>query len=277
MMFQSIIPILFSSDIAQSVRYYTEVLGFKGSWIWDEPASFGGVDMGEVRIFFCRDGQGQRGTWLAINLDDVDAYYQTISCKGAKILNPPESFEWGMREMLVEDPDGHRIRFGHGITLREKSKPEMPDNIKIISGTPSAYEMKKLTIAVGWSKPDEDTPATLPEPSLAQEKASNTIREPSFAHSVIAKNKDDGEVVGCGFLYTDYASFYYLKNVLVHPDWQGQQIGTAIVKQLDDWLQEHAPDQSTVALHTGSNLAHFYRQFGFSPAFSMQKKIIRGK
>jgi len=277
MMFQSIIPILFSSDIAQSVQYYTEVLGFKGSWIWDEPASFGGVDMGEVRIFFCRDGQGQRGTWLAINLDDVDAYYQTISGKGAKILNPPESFPWGMREMLVEDPDGHIIRFGHGISVREKSKPEMPDNIKIISGTPSADEMKKLTIAAGWSKPDEDAPSTLTVPSIARKEGPNILHEPPFAHAVIAKNKDDEEVVGCGFLFTDNTGFYYLKNVLVHPDWQGQQIGTAIVKHLDDWLQEHAPDQSTVALHTGSNLAHFYRQFGFSPAFSMQKRIIRKK
>ena len=68
-----------------------------------------------MEIFFCLDGQGSPGTWFAIIVDDVDAYYNIIKEKGAKILSKPESKEWNMREMLVEDPDGHIIRFGHRI------------------------------------------------------------------------------------------------------------------------------------------------------------------
>ena len=259
MNFQSIIPILYSSDVAQSIHYYTEILGFKNSWTWDDPPNFGGVDTGEVRIFFCKDGQGQRGTWLAINVDDVDAYHKTINAKGAKILNPPQSYEWGMREMLVEDPDGHRIRFGHGISIREKSELKMPGYISIVSRTPSAGELKELTAAVGWSQPEEEAPATIPQSAIA--------------HTVIAENEDNHKVIGCAFLLTDNAGFYYIKNVIVHPAWQGKRIGTALVKSLDDWFREYAPDQSMIALHTGPNLAPFYRQFGFSPAFSMQKKV----
>ena len=36
-----------------------------------------------------------------------------IKDTGAKILSPPETKPWNIREMFVECPDGHIIRFGH--------------------------------------------------------------------------------------------------------------------------------------------------------------------
>ena len=40
---------------------------------------------------------------------------ESIKDKGAYIISAPESKEWYMREMLVQDPDGHIIRFGNRI------------------------------------------------------------------------------------------------------------------------------------------------------------------
>jgi uncharacterized glyoxalase superfamily protein PhnB len=45
----------------------------------------------------------------------VDEYYEIINNRGAKIKRGPVSQEWNMREMYVEDPDGHILRFGHRI------------------------------------------------------------------------------------------------------------------------------------------------------------------
>ncbi len=90
-------------------------LAFDEKRIRDEPATFGGVSKGCVRIFFCLKGQGNPGTWIAVNLDKIDEYYDIIKARGAKILSLPVDKEWYMREMLVEDPDGHIIRFSHGI------------------------------------------------------------------------------------------------------------------------------------------------------------------
>lgn len=112
---ESLIPILYSEDIRRSIKYYTEMLGFEGSWEWDEDPTFGGVNWGDVRLFFCKQGQGNPGTWFCINLENVDEYYDQIKDRGAKILSLPEDQPWFMREMLVQDPDGHVIRFGHGI------------------------------------------------------------------------------------------------------------------------------------------------------------------
>lgn len=115
MIFESIVPILYSSDVVRSINYYIEKLAFDDKWQWDEPTTFGGVSKDCVRLFFCLNGQGSPGTWIALNVDNVDEYYELIKIRGAKIISPPGDKDWFMREMLVEDPDGHIIRFGHGI------------------------------------------------------------------------------------------------------------------------------------------------------------------
>ena len=115
MAFESIVPILYSADVVRSLTYYMEQLAFDEKWTWDDPTTFGGVSKDCVRLFFCLQGQGNPGTWIAVNVDNVDEYYEIIKARGAKILSPPQDKEWFMREMLVEDPDGHIIRFGHNI------------------------------------------------------------------------------------------------------------------------------------------------------------------
>ena len=113
MKFDKAIPILFSKDVSKSITYFIEQLKFENKWEWDSPATFGGVSRDNVEIFFCKDDQGQPGTWLSLVVDNVDEYFELIKNSGAKILFPPKTHEWNMREMLVECPDGHIVRFGH--------------------------------------------------------------------------------------------------------------------------------------------------------------------
>jgi catechol 2,3-dioxygenase-like lactoylglutathione lyase family enzyme len=112
---ESLVPILYSENVRRSITYYTDVLGFPDKWEWDDPPTFGGVNWGDVRIFFCEKNQGHPGTWICINVENVDDYHAFILARGAEILAIPENKPWFMREMLVRDPDGHIIRFGHGI------------------------------------------------------------------------------------------------------------------------------------------------------------------
>jgi catechol 2,3-dioxygenase-like lactoylglutathione lyase family enzyme len=115
MKFQSVVPILYSTDVARSIAYYVGKLGSEEKWEWGTPPTFGGVGKGGVQVFFCREGQGKPGTWLSVFVDNVDEFYKEVHARGAKILSAPMDMEWNVREMVVEDPDGHKIRFGHGI------------------------------------------------------------------------------------------------------------------------------------------------------------------
>jgi len=107
-------PIFTVAEMSASLRHYESRLGFSVAWVWGDPPSFAAVRRGNVEIFLCEDCQGNPQNWVSVFVDDVDRLHEEYLRSGAKILVPPTDHEWGMREMLVEDRDGHRLRMGHG-------------------------------------------------------------------------------------------------------------------------------------------------------------------
>jgi len=102
-------PILNFANMARSVQYYVEVLGFtNAAWGGDD---FTYVTRDNAGIYLSEGDQGQPGTWVWIGVEDVAALYEEYRAKGANILHPPENYPWAC-EMKVPDPDGHVLRFG---------------------------------------------------------------------------------------------------------------------------------------------------------------------
>jgi catechol 2,3-dioxygenase-like lactoylglutathione lyase family enzyme len=114
--FECVIPILNVKNFAASLDYYVSKLGFRKKWAWGEPPTFGCVERNKVSIFFCEGAQGQAGMWMSIFLDNVDELHEEYKKSGAIIRMPPTNMPWGVREMSVEDPDGHRFRMGSDTT-----------------------------------------------------------------------------------------------------------------------------------------------------------------
>jgi predicted enzyme related to lactoylglutathione lyase len=112
--FECVIPILNVSDFQASMKYYIEKLGFTNAWEWGQPPTFGCVKRDGIEIFFCLRGQGQPGTWHSIFVNDVDALYEELKQRGAKIVMPLKDEPWGVREFHVEDPNGHTFRLSQG-------------------------------------------------------------------------------------------------------------------------------------------------------------------
>ena len=110
--FDSAIPILNVRNVSASIDHYVDTLGFAKEWEWETPPTFACVRRDEVRIFLCQDGQGAAGMWISVFVHDVDALYEEYRRRGATVRQPPTTFPWGVREMNVEDPDGHRLRLG---------------------------------------------------------------------------------------------------------------------------------------------------------------------
>jgi predicted enzyme related to lactoylglutathione lyase len=107
--FEHIDPILRVEDMARSVRYYVDVLGFQSApWGNDE---FNYVGRDERGIYLCRGGQGQGGAWVWVGVGDVRALHRLYRERGAKIRMEPKNLPWAL-EMQIEDPDGNVLRFG---------------------------------------------------------------------------------------------------------------------------------------------------------------------
>jgi len=262
MKFKQVVPILNSSNVVNSLAYYTEVLGFEHKWEWGFPPSFGGVSKDSVQIFFCENGQGNPGTWLSVFVDNVDEFYEQVKAKGAKIILAPETKEWNVREMLIEDPDGHKIRFGQSTSFRKKTVDAL-DSFTIVERLPTAKEFERLVYSVGWSPPGNE------------EKVDKIIAAALFA--VVAEDAATGEAIGCTIILGDEISFYYIKDMMVRRDWQSKGVGAALMQAVTNWLNKNAADNALVGLYTGENLAPFYQQFGFNPFFGMARRIKREK
>ena len=102
-------PILRVADMARSVRYYVETLGFSNAeWGSDD---FTCVTRDNAGIYLSAGDQGHPGMWVWIGVGDVEALYEEYMARGAMILHAPENFPWAF-EMKVGDPDGHVLRFG---------------------------------------------------------------------------------------------------------------------------------------------------------------------
>lgn len=103
-------PILRVSDMAASLRYYVDVLGFRNaSWGTDDFTCV--TRERRAGIYLCQSNQGQPGTWVWIGAEDVEALHEEFKASGAMIRHPPQNYPWAY-EMKVEDPDGHVLRFG---------------------------------------------------------------------------------------------------------------------------------------------------------------------
>ena len=107
--FEHATPILSVADMKRSLRYYLHVLGFSNAeWGNDE---FTCVSRDGANIYLCQGGQGNPVTWVWLGVEDVEALYEEYKASGARILHAPASLPWA-REIKVEDPDGHVLRFG---------------------------------------------------------------------------------------------------------------------------------------------------------------------
>lgn len=116
---------LFAPDVAETLRFYEDVLGFTmtASWeedgrpLWGEVARDG--PEGTARLWFFADALPGRPEPICTGLiyifvDDVDAEAARLR-NGVKVLWGPEDQEYGLRELGIEDPNGYMLCFAKDI------------------------------------------------------------------------------------------------------------------------------------------------------------------
>ncbi len=107
---ECIIPILNVRNVQASVDFYRDVLGFVQDWMV-KTGQTASVSRDNCSIMLSQGEQGHSGTSVWIGVEDIEKLYEEFDGSGATILQPPTDYPWA-REMRVEDPDGHVLRFG---------------------------------------------------------------------------------------------------------------------------------------------------------------------
>ena len=135
-------------------------------------------------------------------------------------------------------------------------------NYKVFIDTPPTLdEYSYLCSSVGW------------EDFMNFEVAETSIQNSVF--SVIVK--DTHNIIGMGRIVGDGAIYFYIQDIIVHPDYQGKGIGKDIMNALMEYLEKNAPEKAFIGLFASKGKTAFYEKYDFnnySPNMTGMFKVI---
>lgn len=145
-MFYGSAPVFFVRDLATSLDYYCDVLGFGRPYLWGDPPSFAMPRREDMILMLSQTGEiehirPKKVIWDAYFwVRDARELFEEFTGKGAKIIRTLEYQEhYGNLEFLIEDPDGYTLAFGQELNEPSfyGSKPAVaPEETEFLSLSP---------------------------------------------------------------------------------------------------------------------------------------------
>ena len=127
--FNTLIPELAVSDLAASLDFYRDILGFAVVYA-REPEGFAFLQLGSAQVMLDEIGLGRtwrtaalvrplgRGMNLQITVPDLEDLLERLTRAGIALFLPPETRHYevdgntlAQRQFCVQDPDGYLLRF----------------------------------------------------------------------------------------------------------------------------------------------------------------------
>ncbi|QJR81232.1 GNAT family N-acetyltransferase [Alteromonas pelagimontana] len=118
---------------------------------------------------------------------------------------------------------------------------------KVIHTPPDKDDFIALRVAVGWQSI---------APALVRRSMANTLH-----WSIIMR---DEKLVAMGRVIGDSAMYFYVQDVVVHPDYQGQKLGRLIMEDIEKYLLSTCLPGATIGLMAAPGKTAFYEKFGYS-------------
>src|SRR6185503_8819541 len=117
----SAVPVLRVASVARSIGWYGDVLGFSGDAVGPPTDPVFAIlhrDGVELMLQKVRHGVGSpraataEGGWdVYLRVDDAEAFRQAVRSRVPDV-GPIQEREYGCREFVLRDPDGHAIVLG---------------------------------------------------------------------------------------------------------------------------------------------------------------------
>jgi uncharacterized glyoxalase superfamily protein PhnB len=103
-------PELPVEDVQRAQQHYRDALGFEIAWLTAE-GDMGAASRDNLAFFFRKRTRPFEPAIHWIFAPDIDASYEEMQSRGARITEPLEKKPWGLRQFTVEDIDGNRFYF----------------------------------------------------------------------------------------------------------------------------------------------------------------------
>jgi uncharacterized glyoxalase superfamily protein PhnB len=123
--YSTAVPVVGTSDVTKTIRYFEQTLGFEQQWIWGDPPVYAGVKAGGALLYICHDpdlATAIRERRLAPDIflwvSDIDSVYAQHRANGADIAEELTARPWGARQYVVREPNGYHLK------IAESHEPE---------------------------------------------------------------------------------------------------------------------------------------------------------
>jgi catechol 2,3-dioxygenase-like lactoylglutathione lyase family enzyme len=122
-MIRQIAPQFFTTDMAATLTYYKEKLGFECQGTWQDPPVYAMVARDQHAIHFrCAEPPTPNPVKYEDELldaylfvEDADALHAEYTAQGVKFARELGNMPWHSREFVVQDCDGRLLAFGSNL------------------------------------------------------------------------------------------------------------------------------------------------------------------
>jgi catechol 2,3-dioxygenase-like lactoylglutathione lyase family enzyme len=109
--FGRVAPSIYVCGIARSLEFYCNILGFSVVFTNGSPVSFAALRQDAAFVHLCVRPGSAGSCHAYIMLSDLDSFYGKLIRAGVIVRQPPKVQSWGLRDIVVADPDGNTFEF----------------------------------------------------------------------------------------------------------------------------------------------------------------------
>ena len=121
MRLQNMVPVLDVQDVDESIRFYSEALGFSvhDKVAWGGRTEWALLRSGQVQLMLCASqgmddkGPAQSDGVFFVYLDSIEALNVYLGAKGYETSSQARDLGVGGRDFYLRDPDGYVLWFSH--------------------------------------------------------------------------------------------------------------------------------------------------------------------
>jgi len=114
--FGRVAPTIPVTDIDHALRFYRDVLGFEVAFTNGDLVSFAIIKQGDAQLHLGVQPGKAGSTHAHLMVDDLDGIHDALRQAGIPIRQPPTVQPWGLRDLVVADPDGNSFEIAEPVS-----------------------------------------------------------------------------------------------------------------------------------------------------------------
>ena len=114
--FGRVAPTIPVTDIERALRFYRDVLGFVVAFTNADPVSFAVINQGDAQLHLGVQPDKAGSIHAHLMVDDLDGIHDALRQAGIAIRQTPTVQSWGLRDLIVADPDGNSFEIAERLS-----------------------------------------------------------------------------------------------------------------------------------------------------------------